>query len=163
MYPLESSASAFPYGHQPQQGPNLQNGLTNGTENPLEAALRRNLSMQLPALDGFCDSASQVFAIFFKSATKTSYVHTKTSKTLLFRSLILCYKQFQLATFWEDDLQSVVQMGFGQNQPQTSHGTTITLAKISGFVLLLGTVKVFITYTPFICYVYRNAYKPHES
>ncbi|KAL6970895.1 hypothetical protein U1Q18_030575 [Sarracenia purpurea var. burkii] len=26
-------------------------------------------------------------------------------------------------TFWEDDLQSVVQMGFGQNQPQNLHGT----------------------------------------
>lgn len=28
----------------------------------------------------------------------------------------------QVSGFWEDDLQSVVQMGFGQNQPQSFHG-----------------------------------------
>ncbi|KAF8388490.1 hypothetical protein HHK36_027162 [Tetracentron sinense] len=61
-YPLDSSVSAFPYSHQPQQGPNL--------------------SMQLPLLDGFGEAASK------------------------------------LATFWEDDLQSIVQTGFSQNQSQ---------------------------------------------
>ncbi|OVA12971.1 Myc-type [Macleaya cordata] len=107
IYPLDSSASAFPYGHQPHpHGPNLQNGISNGTENhcsvnPLDAALRRNLSMQLPPLDGFCESASQ------------------------------------LGTFWEDDLQSVVQMGFGQNQgremvfqSQNSQGLPSTHMKV---------------------------------
>lgn len=102
-YPIDASvAAAFPYGHQPSQHhvQNLQqqqqqNGIPNGTVNhcPLDAALQRNLGMQLPSLDGFCESAAQ------------------------------------LGAFWEDDLQSVVQMGFGQNQgqetgyhPQNSHG-----------------------------------------
>nr|WQQ41785.1 bHLH43 protein [Camellia japonica] len=31
----------------------------------------------------------------------------------------------QASTFWEDDLQSVVQMGFGQNQPQNFHGSLL--------------------------------------
>ncbi|KAI3869101.1 hypothetical protein MKX03_005043 [Papaver bracteatum] len=107
-YPIDASAvAAFPYGHQPSQHhvQNLQqqNGITNGTENhcPLDAALRRNLGMQLPSLDGFCESAAQ------------------------------------LGAFWEDDLQSVVQMGFGQNQGQetgyhlqNSHGLPSTHMKV---------------------------------
>ncbi|KAI3996700.1 hypothetical protein MKX01_041000 [Papaver californicum] len=107
-YPMDASAVAtFPYGHQPSQHvQNLQqqqNGTTNGTENhcPLDAALRRNLGMQLPPLDGFCESAAQ------------------------------------LGAFWEDDLQSVVQMGFGQNQgqetgyhSQNSHGLPSTHMKV---------------------------------
>ncbi|RZC47194.1 hypothetical protein C5167_040129 [Papaver somniferum] len=108
-YPIDASvAAAFPYGHQPSQHhvQNLQqqNGITIGTENhcPLDAALRRNLGMQLPSLDGFCESAAQ------------------------------------LGAFWEDDLQSVVQMGFGgQNQgqetryhPQNSHGLPSTHMKV---------------------------------
>ncbi|KAF8402180.1 hypothetical protein HHK36_013132 [Tetracentron sinense] len=92
IYPLDSSASTFPYGHQPQRGPPLQSGISNGAEtqssmNHLDAAICRNQSMQLPTLDGFGEAASQ------------------------------------LATFWEDDLQSLVQMGFAQNQSSlvTSH------------------------------------------
>ncbi|KAJ4967996.1 hypothetical protein NE237_014697 [Protea cynaroides] len=88
IYPLNSSASAFPYGHHPQQGPSLQSAISNRAENqcsvnhPLDTTFRRNLGMQLPPVDGFGETASQ------------------------------------LSTFWEDDLQSVVQMGFGQNQSQ---------------------------------------------
>ncbi|KAK9159795.1 hypothetical protein Syun_006136 [Stephania yunnanensis] len=97
-YPLDSTASAFHYGQQPQQqGLPLQSGISDGADtqcsvNPLEATvLRRNLSMQLPPLDGFGDAASQI------------------------------------AAFWEDDLQSLVQMGFGQNQqPQGFHGSLPT-------------------------------------
>ncbi|MCL7028110.1 hypothetical protein MKW94_007183 [Papaver nudicaule] len=102
-YPIDT----FPYGHQPSQHvQNLQpqlNGTTNETENhcPLDAALRRNLGMQLPSLDGFCESAAQ------------------------------------LGAFWEDDLQSVVQMGFGHNQgqetgyhSQNSHGLPSTHMKV---------------------------------
>ncbi|RVW23794.1 Transcription factor bHLH62 [Vitis vinifera] len=64
MYPLDSSALAFPYGYQPQQGPSLQNGIPNGTEtpfsvNPLNSAIRRTSSM-LPSIDGFGEAASQV-------------------------------------------------------------------------------------------------------
>ncbi|XP_059632074.1 transcription factor bHLH62-like [Cornus florida] len=95
IYPLEASSTAFPYGYQSQQGQQLHSGISNGTEipfsmNPLNAALRRNPSMQLPQMDGFGDIASQVSA------------------------------------FWEDDLQSVVQMGFGQNQPPSFPGTMAT-------------------------------------
>ena len=31
----------------------------------------------------------------------------------------------QVPGLWEDDLQSVVQMGFGQNQQQSFHGKEI--------------------------------------
>ncbi|XP_043711177.1 transcription factor bHLH62-like [Telopea speciosissima] len=97
IYPLYSSASAFPFGHHP-----LQSGISNGAEtqcsvNPLDAMFLRNLGLQLPSVDGFGEAASQ------------------------------------LSTFWEDDLQSVVQMGFGQNQsqeaalqPQSFHGSLPT-------------------------------------
>ncbi|XP_068645152.1 transcription factor bHLH62-like isoform X1 [Aristolochia californica] len=97
-YALDSSASAFPYGHSPPPGP-IQNVAANGSEthcsvNPLEASLRRNLVMQLPSLDGFGDAS-------------------------------------QLTNFWEDDLQSVVQMGLGQNREsafssQMLHGSLPT-------------------------------------
>uniref|UniRef100_A0A5B7AZ26 BHLH domain-containing protein n=1 Tax=Davidia involucrata TaxID=16924 RepID=A0A5B7AZ26_DAVIN len=95
IYPLDTSGSAFPYGYQPQQGPPLHSGISNGTETPfsmnhLNAALRRNPSTQLPPIDGFGEAASQVPAL------------------------------------WEDDLQSVVHMGFGQNQPESFPGTMAT-------------------------------------
>ncbi|KAF8391884.1 hypothetical protein HHK36_022224 [Tetracentron sinense] len=84
-YPLDPSVLSFPYTHQAQQGPLLQNGISSGTEtqcsvNPFDAALRRNLNMQFPPVDGISEAASQ------------------------------------LTTFWGDDLQSIVQMGFDQNQ-----------------------------------------------
>ncbi|KAK2641680.1 hypothetical protein Ddye_023443 [Dipteronia dyeriana] len=34
--------------------------------------------------------------------------------------------QPQVSSFWEDDLQSLVQMGFNQNQPQSFHGSMAT-------------------------------------
>ncbi|XP_042513426.1 transcription factor bHLH62 [Macadamia integrifolia] len=102
IYPLDSSAPAFQYGQQHQQGPPLQSGISNGAEtqcsvNPLDAAFRLNLGVQLSSVDVFGEAASQ------------------------------------LSSFWEDDLQSVVQMGFGQNQsqeaafqPQSFHGSLPT-------------------------------------
>ncbi|XP_042521056.1 transcription factor bHLH78-like [Macadamia integrifolia] len=102
IFPLDSSASAFPYGHHPHQGPSLQSGISSGAEtqcsvNPLDAMFRRNLGLQLPSVDGFAEAASQ------------------------------------LSAFWEDDLQSVVQTGFGQNQsqevafqPESFHGSLPT-------------------------------------
>lgn len=133
MYPLDPSAPTFSYVQQPQLGPPTgmaSNGFdTQSSVNPLDATLRRALSMQLPAMDGYADASSQV---------------------ILFVSLIIClYMQFpffcivvaskkanqetellllpQLTNYWEDDLQSVVQMGFGQNhetafQSQNCHG-----------------------------------------
>ncbi|XXG50411.1 hypothetical protein AAC387_Pa02g4434 [Persea americana] len=94
MYPVDSSASTFSYVQQPQLGPltgMASNGFdTQSSVNPLDATLRRALSMQLPAMDGYADASSQ------------------------------------LTNFWEDDLQSVVQMGFGQNQETAFHGTLPT-------------------------------------
>ncbi|KAI3470081.1 hypothetical protein Pfo_026744 [Paulownia fortunei] len=74
-----------------QSQPNLHTAIHSGTEAPFpannfNAALVRNQSMQLPPMDNFNETASQV------------------------------------STFWEDDLHSVVQMGFGQNQTQNFHG-----------------------------------------
>ncbi|KAJ7008704.1 hypothetical protein D5086_005660 [Populus alba] len=92
LYPLDSSTPAFPYGYQSQQGLALQDGMSRNAEsqfsmNPLNAALRRSSSMQLPALDGFGDASHQASAM------------------------------------WQDDLQSVVQMGYGQNQQQDFQGS----------------------------------------
>ncbi|KAL5703003.1 hypothetical protein ACHQM5_028150 [Ranunculus cassubicifolius] len=86
MYQLNSSVSAFHYGHQGEGHPQ-QRDMSNRTEtqcsmNPVNTILHRNLSMELPPLDGFGEAAAH------------------------------------FANFWEDDLQSVVQMGFGQNQSQ---------------------------------------------
>eukprot|EP00268_Persea_americana_P017610 TRINITY_DN184_c1_g1_i1.p1 TRINITY_DN184_c1_g1~~TRINITY_DN184_c1_g1_i1.p1 ORF type:complete len:585 (+),score=133.36 TRINITY_DN184_c1_g1_i1:302-2056(+) len=83
VYPFDSSAATYSYGHQPQQGP-LTSIVSNGSDtqcsvNPLDATLRRALSMQMPTIDGFGDAS-------------------------------------QLSSIWDDDLQSVVQMTFGQNQ-----------------------------------------------
>lgn len=96
MYPIDSSASAFPYsGYQSQGGSSVQSAIVNGTDtqfsmSPLNAAaaFRRNSGMQqLPQFDGFGEASSQVMA------------------------------------FWEDDLHSVVQMGFGQNSSECFNGT----------------------------------------
>ncbi|KAJ6729146.1 TRANSCRIPTION FACTOR BHLH78-LIKE ISOFORM X1 [Salix viminalis] len=92
LYPLDSSTPTFPYGYQSQQGLALQNGMSRNAEsqfsmNPLNAALRRNSSLQLPALDGFSDASHQA------------------------------------STIWQDDLQSFVQMGYGQNQQQDFQGS----------------------------------------
>ncbi|KAJ9187051.1 hypothetical protein P3X46_002547 [Hevea brasiliensis] len=103
LYPLENSAAlSFPYGYRSQQGIALPNGMFSNGEtqfstNPLNAVLKRNQCMQLPALDGFGDAPRQV------------------------------------STFWEDDLQSVVQMGFGQNQlqqPQAFHDSNMPGAQM---------------------------------
>ncbi|GKV18049.1 hypothetical protein SLEP1_g28478 [Rubroshorea leprosula] len=92
IYPVDSSAPAFPFGYQPQQGLSLQGGIPNNMErqfslNLLNPSAPRNSSMQFTSMDGFCDTAPLV------------------------------------PSFWEDDLQGVVQMGFGQNQPQNFHGS----------------------------------------
>ncbi|GLT80548.1 hypothetical protein SLA2020_519830 [Shorea laevis] len=92
LYPVDSSAPAFPFEYQPQQGLALQGGIPDNMEkefsvNSLNASLHRNPSMQLPSIDGFCDT-------------------TTPSVPLL----------------WEDDLLSVVQMGFGQNHGSMAPG-----------------------------------------
>lgn len=95
MYPSDSTSPSLPFGYLSPQGPSLHSGISNGTEaafsvHSLNAGMQRNPTMQVPAIGGFSEAASQ---------------HS---------------------TFWGDDLQSVVQMGFGQNQPQNFHGTVAT-------------------------------------
>ncbi|XP_017702369.2 transcription factor bHLH62-like isoform X1 [Phoenix dactylifera] len=98
VYPLEAMSTAFSYPHPPQGTP-LQSVVTDGLENqrslnPLDSSMRRrSRNMQLPPLDGSRDATSQ------------NGIDGK-----LIRGMSL----LQLGTSWEDDLQSVVQMGFGQ-------------------------------------------------
>lgn len=69
MYPFDSSAATYSYGHQPQLGP-LTGILSNGSDtqcsvNPSDGTLRRALSMQMPTIDGFGDASSQVISLEF--------------------------------------------------------------------------------------------------
>ncbi|PKU82750.1 Transcription factor bHLH62 [Dendrobium catenatum] len=83
VYPLEATASSFSFANLPERTPLISiNGLELQSQvNPFsQPNLSRNLTMQLPPLEGFADTACQ------------------------------------LGTFWDDDLRTVVQMGFSQNQ-----------------------------------------------
>ncbi|KAK4420080.1 Transcription factor [Sesamum alatum] len=87
MYPSDG----YPF----QSQPNLHTAVPGASEAPFPAnnfnsALARNQTMQLPPMDNFGETASQV------------------------------------STFWEDDLHSVVQMGFSQNPTQNFHGVLPT-------------------------------------
>lgn len=122
---MENSAGlSFPYVYQSQQGIALPNGMFSNGEtqfsvNPLNVVLKQNQCRQLPALNELGDAARQVIekanAVytfhFFFFEKKIEY--PATACTI---SLLVFY--IQVSTFWEDDLQSVVQMGFGQNQQQ---------------------------------------------
>lgn len=72
IYPVDTSAQAFPYTYQSQQGSNIHNNIPNGTETPfsmnsLNAAIRRNTGLQLPSVDGFNEAAaSQVKKEYIK-------------------------------------------------------------------------------------------------
>ncbi|PIA31855.1 hypothetical protein AQUCO_04800035v1 [Aquilegia coerulea] len=84
MYQLNSSVSAFHYGHQGEGTP-VQREISNRTEtqssmNPLGPTRAVFVTSNLPPQDGFGEAAAH------------------------------------FANFGEDDLQSVVQMGFNQNQ-----------------------------------------------
>ncbi|GMI64369.1 CRY2-interacting bHLH 3 [Hibiscus trionum] len=87
IYSMDSSAPAFPFGYQPQQGLPLNNGIPNIMETQFSM---KTQGFQLPSINGFTDSNPQVGSV------------------------------------WEDDLQSIVQMGFGQNQPQSYQGSIAT-------------------------------------
>ncbi|GMJ15925.1 CRY2-interacting bHLH 3 [Hibiscus trionum] len=84
---MDSSAPAFPFGFQPQQGLPFNNGKPNITETQFSMTTQ---GFQLPSINGFTDVNPQVGSI------------------------------------WEDDLHSIVQMGFGQNQPQSYQGSIAT-------------------------------------
>ncbi|KAK8703609.1 hypothetical protein V6N13_047259 [Hibiscus sabdariffa] len=87
IYSMDSSAQAFPFGYQPQQGLPLNNVIPNITESQFSM---KTQGFQLPSINGFTDANPQVGSV------------------------------------WEDDLQSIVQMGFSQNQPQSYQGSIAT-------------------------------------
>ena len=122
LYPLDSSTPTFPYGYQSQQGLALQNGMSRNAESqfsmyPLNAALRRNSSLQLPALDGFSDASHQV-------PDKGNIVNNPLKFWMACTFMFSSQLEFvlQASTMWQDDLQSFVQMGYGQNQQQDFQG-----------------------------------------
>ncbi|KAJ8755486.1 hypothetical protein K2173_019284 [Erythroxylum novogranatense] len=133
LYPLDSSTQAFPYGYQSQQGLPLQSGLSTNagyqfSMNPLTAASKRNPSMQLPPLDGFGDNSGQVFLTEQKI---TSLMHFDWPS--FYEIVVVSLFAFQVPTFWEDELHSIVQMGYGQNQQQSFQGKTKSPGKILMF------------------------------
>ncbi|XVF84522.1 hypothetical protein PTKIN_Ptkin17bG0043700 [Pterospermum kingtungense] len=93
LYSMDSSTPAFPFGYQPQQG---LLPLNSGISNDTETHLSMNpLNAALRKTQGL-----QLPPIDgFTDANP------------------------QVASFWEDDLESIVQMGFGQIQPQSYHGS----------------------------------------
>ncbi|KAH7683021.1 Basic helix-loop-helix (bHLH) transcription factors BEE-like plant protein [Dioscorea alata] len=101
FYPIESVQGAFSYAYQPQQEAPLQSVVTNN-------ALETHCSMN-PLDSSLRRSLSMQLPPSDGFADAAS----------------------QLCNFWEDDLQSVVQMGFGQNQEdafssQNFHGSLAT-------------------------------------
>uniref|UniRef100_A0A5B7B1G4 BHLH domain-containing protein n=1 Tax=Davidia involucrata TaxID=16924 RepID=A0A5B7B1G4_DAVIN len=96
LYPLDSSAPTFHQGYQSQQGPSLHSGISNGTETPF--------SMNT-----------------LNAALRRNHLSMQLPPIDGFGEAAS-----QASAFWEDDLQSVVQMGFGQNQPQSISGTMAT-------------------------------------
>lgn len=123
IFPLDSSAQAF-YGQHAQQNPGIHNNILNSvmshsTVDPLETALCQNMGMQLPPLNGFHDGASQVnnspiYTLIppLKCLLKKKlfpFFHEFTYFVLFF-----CNSQFPVA-FSEDDLNTIVQMGFVQS------------------------------------------------
>lgn len=96
MYPLDqNSPQAFPFGYQSSQEmlQTLVNGIPNGTENPF--------SLNPPNATG---------------------IHR--NQTLQLASIGgISDPMTQLPSFWEDDLQRIVQMGIAQNQTQPGSGT----------------------------------------
>jgi hypothetical protein len=111
-FPLETSGAPLPYINQPQQGNPLGCGLTNGMDNqgsmhPLDPAFCRPMGSHHPFLNGVSDAASQV-----KMHTNVSI----SQNVRMNRCWIWGMNALQVGAFWQDDLQSVVQMDMGQSQ-----------------------------------------------
>ncbi|CAK7348925.1 unnamed protein product [Dovyalis caffra] len=91
--PLDSSAPVFPYGYQSQQGLALQNGMSGNAET------------------------------HFSMNSLSAALRRSPSMQLPPLDGFGDAAAHQASTMWEDDLQSVVQMGFGQNHQQSFQGT----------------------------------------
>lgn len=112
IFPLDSSAQAI-YGHQRQQNPALQNNISNGAVDPLDTSLCQSLAMQLPPLSGF-NSEGIPQVIYFTVLLHTIFQAKSTGSLISYLTLSLV-NLFQFPAFGEDDLQTIVQMGYGQN------------------------------------------------
>ena len=110
--PIDSSASSF-YGHQNSSLPTT----SHCSVDPIDSVLCQNLPIQLPPLNSFLQNPSQVipFTIqpFLKQSGSLPVANYSTTILIFF---ILCMTQYP--NFGEDELQSIVQMGFVQNQTQ---------------------------------------------
>ncbi|KAM7465768.1 hypothetical protein LguiB_013330 [Lonicera macranthoides] len=97
IYPGDSSAHGFPHGYQSQQGANLHGNMPNGIGT------------------GFAMNPSLGCAIRRNPNLQVPHIDGFGESTAS-----------QASTFWEDDLQSFVQMGFVQNDPQSLQGKMAT-------------------------------------
>ncbi|KAB1213490.1 Transcription factor bHLH78 [Morella rubra] len=93
LYPLDSVMRAFPSGFQPQQMPPLHSG-------------------------GICMETENQFPVNSLNAALRRSSSLQMPPTDGFGEAAP-----QVSALWEDDLQCVVQMGFGQNQQQSHHGS----------------------------------------
>lgn len=125
LYPLDSSAPAF-YHHQPKQNVQLHDAnfsrgpLNQCSMDPLDA---HNVGIQLSSVDGFGERLSQVIncsnsKILFTILLSTMY-QTCTINYAEMQIYFIWYLYqphfFQFPAFDGHDLQSIVQMGFGQD------------------------------------------------
>nr|WAS27891.1 bHLH1 [Lonicera caerulea] len=93
IYPGDSSAHGFPHGYQSQHGSNLHSNMPNGIGT------------------GFSMNPSLGSAIRRNPNLQVPHIDGFGESAAS-----------QASTFWEDDLQSFVQMGFIQNDPQSLQG-----------------------------------------
>ncbi|XP_021290198.1 transcription factor bHLH78-like [Herrania umbratica] len=100
LYSMDSSAPAFPFGYQAQQ-----------QALPLHSGISNNIETQF-------------------SMNPLTAVLRKTHGLQLPPIDGLIDANPQVASFWEDDLQSIVQMGFGQNQAQGYQGSMAAAGQV---------------------------------
>lgn len=158
IFPLDSSAPAAIFSHQQQQNPPLHSNISNGavthcSVDPLDTTgLCQNLNAQLPPLDGFTQNAHQVFIEFLTMKSMTwmqrcyYFFHFVVISLAHFWTCFSNYVQYP--TFCEDDLQTIVQMGYGQNPnletflPQNFHGKKKRGRNHQSFELVSKTMKI---------------------
>lgn len=121
-----ATGGGFPYPSPSQTGP-VSTTIATGTQVPFSinhmnaaAGVGRNPHIQLPPLHNFGESASQVYPQI-NNLIMVEVTEILTCSKILKR-IVPFFFFFQVSTFWEDDLQTVVQMGFGQNQSENIHG-----------------------------------------
>lgn len=114
MFSIDSSASAFGFGYEHQQRVPMHNGeydnaKTRFFENSPNSGLRKTRD----PIDDLTDANSRVI----------NGISCSISFLIPISYFWSSHCVFQVGLFWDDDdLHSIVQMGFGQNQPQSYQG-----------------------------------------